>query len=304
MSDPDLARVLAAQHGDGSWGAQATLTGRIITTIFTARSLQEAGVAAPGGAAQAALDRALDVLAATAIVEGAASITGAGDGVLSCYSGMLARLMVNAGRAEQAQPLLDWIVRYQPVVFGGIGYHQPPEPMWGEYLRHRYGGCMASTTCLLGLVPTLSALVIAERAGLPVAAQPQLTAMRRLLTDRRVLFARSGTVLPLAGRTKADPTGTRWLAPAFPRDYVIDLIELVQLAVDLDVPADALTEAVELIASWRLPDGGWPMSGTRRLPLAYRPEKVDRRRSSPIITARVAALGLLPASPQREGGVG
>ena len=109
-------------------------------------------------------------------------------------------------RAVSVTALLDWIVRYQPVVFGGIGYHQPPEPMWGEYLRHRYGGCMASTTCLLGLVPTLSALVIAERAGLPVAARPQLTAMRRLLIDRRVLFARSGTVLPLAGRTKADPT--------------------------------------------------------------------------------------------------
>lgn len=289
----ELARVIAAQHPDGSWGQHTSASRRIVPTIFTARSLQESRVDAGS-----ALDRALDFLEATAVVDGGVSIDGSHDSVLSCYTGILANLLVRADRFESARPLLEWIVRYQPVVFGGTTYHQPDGPMWGDYLRHRYGGCMAvSTTCLLGLVPSMAALVAGKRAGIEVAAGTHLEAMRRLLTDRRVMFGRAGAVLPLAGRTRKDPTGTRWLAPAFPLDYVIDLVELVQLAVDVGVPADAMTDAVQLIESWRLPAGGWPMLGTRRIPDAYRPERVDRRRASPIISRRVAGLGLLPGAP-------
>ena len=92
-------------------------------------------------------------------------------------------------------------------------------------------------------------------------------------------------------RTRNDPSGTRWLLPAFPLDYVIDLVELVQLAIELGVPTDAISEAIEVIGSWLLPDGGWPMLGSRRLTDGYRPESLSRSRSSTIITSRVAALG-------------
>ena len=238
------------------------------------------------------LPRALDYLVRTAVVDGGGSIDGSRDSVLSCYTGMLARLLVRAGRLDEAEPLLQWILRYQPVAFGGTAYHEPVGPIWGEYLRRRFGGCMADTTCLLGLLPTVSALVAARDAGMVLAADAHLGAMRQLLVDRRVMFGRSGAIMPLAGSTKADPTGTRWLVPAFPLDYVIDLIELVHLATRLGVPHGAMTEAIDLIGSWRLPGGGWPLLGTRRLTDAYRPETVNRRRPSEITTRRVAALGL------------
>ena len=275
------------QRADGSWGQQATAPGRIVPTIFAARSLQEAGLDD-----DPCLLRALDFLSRSAVVDGGGAIYGTRDSVVPCYTGMIARLFMGAGRAEAAMPLLQWIVRYQPIVYGGVVYHEPAGPLWGEYLRTRYGGCMAGTTCLMGLVPTVSALAAARRAGLAVDADAHVTAMRRLLTDRRVMFGRSGAIMPLAGRTKTDPEGTRWVFPAFPLDYVIDLVELVQLAVDVDVPATAMTEAVDLIRSWRLADGGWPMLGTRRVRLAYRPEPVNRRRRSTTITRRVAELGL------------
>jgi len=281
------AELAARQRPDGSLGQQASEGGRIVTTIFAARSLQEAGLHDEPG-----LSRALDFLAQTAVVDGGGSIYGTHDSVVPCYTGMLAGLLVRAGRAQEAAPLLSWIIHHQPVAFGGLVYHKPQGPLWGEYLRRRYGGCMATTTCLLGLVPAISALVSARKAGLDVEGEPQLEAMRNLLTDRRLMFGRSGTVMPLAGRTKADPSGTRWLLPAFPLDYLIDLVELVQLAIDLGVPTGAMSEAIEAIASWRLPDGGWPMLGSRRLTEAYRPESLSRSRSSTIITDRVAALGL------------
>ena len=282
-----LDRLADQQRDDGSWGQHATAPGRIVPTIFGARSLQEAGLDA-----EPCLSRALDFLARTAIADGGGSIYGTRDSVVPCYTGMLARLLVRAGRAETAMPLLQWIVRHQPVVYGGVVYHQPASPLWGEYLRTRYGGCMAATTCLLGLVPAVSALVVARRAGLSVDADTHVTAMRNLLVDRQVMFGRSGAIMPLAGRTKADPDGTRWVLPAFPLDYVIDLVELVQLATDVGVPADAMAHAVDLIGSWRLADGGWPMLGTRRVSPAYRPEPVDRRRRSATITRRMTDRGL------------
>lgn len=282
-----LELLATGQREDGSWGKQATAPGRIVPTIFAARSLQEAGLDD-----EPRLSRALDFLSRNAVVDGGGSIYGTRDSVVPCYTGMMARLLVRAGRAEAAMPLLQWIVRYQPVVYGAVVYHQPAGPLWGEYLRKRYGGCMAATTCLLGLVPAVSALTAARRAGLTVAADAQVTAMRNLLIDRRVMFSRSGAIMSLAGRTKTDPEGTRWVFPAFPLDYVIDLVELVQLAIDVDVPANAMAEAVDLIRSWRLTDGGWPMLGTRRLSLAYRPEPVNRRQRSDIITRRVTELGL------------
>lgn len=277
----------ARQLPDGSFGQKASPQARIVPTVFAARSLQEGGI--PD---HPALPRALDYLARVAVVDGGGSIDGRRDSVLSCYTGMLAKLFVGAGRLDEAEPLLQWILRYQPVAFGGTAYLEPVGPMWGEYLRHRFGGCMADTTCLLGLVPTVSALVAARDAGMVLAADAHLGAMHQLLVDRRVMFGRSGEIMPLAGPTKADPTGTRWLVPAFPLDYVIDLIELVHLATRLGVPRSAMSEAIDLIGSWRLPGGGWPLLGTRRLTDAYRPETVNRRRPSEITTRRVAALGL------------
>ncbi len=287
-----LERLAAEQREDGSWGHQATASGRIVPTIFAARSLQEAG-----RDDEPCLLHALDFLSRIAVVDGGGSIHGTRDSVVPCYTGMMARLLVRAGRSHEAMPLLQWIVQYQPVVYGGVVYHEPPGPPWGDYLRTRYGGCMAGTTCLLGLVPAISALVAARSAGLSVSVDDHVTAMRRLLTDRRVMFSRAGSILPLAGRTKADPQGTRWALPTFPLNYVIDLVELVQLARDVDVPANAMTESVELIKSWRLADGSWPLLGTRRVSPAYRPEPVNRRRRSDTITRRVTELGLEVVDP-------
>ena len=194
----------ARQHADGSFGQQASPRARILPTIFAARSLQDDGVHDHPG-----LPRAVDYLLRTAVVDRGGSIDGRHDSVLSCYTGMLARLLVKAGRLDEAEPLLQWILRHQPVAFGGTAYSEPVGPMWGEYLRYRFRGCMAGTTCLLGLVPTVSALVAARDAGMVLAADSHLGAMRQLLVDRRVMFGRSGTIMPLAGRTKADPTGTR-----------------------------------------------------------------------------------------------
>lgn len=290
----DRRGIVRVTAPDGSWGRSAEPSARIVPTVFAARSLQEGAV--PVGAES--LQRALSFLADVAVVDGGGSIAGTRNSVLSCYTGMLALLFIRGGRPEDGRPLLEWIIQYQPIAFGGRrSYHRPAGPAWGDYLRQRYGGCMAETTCLLGLVPTMLALTAARRVGLGIDSERHEAAFRDLLIDRRVMFGRSGQIMPLAGRTKADPAGVRWLLPAFPLDYVIDLVSLVHVAREVGVGWSAMTEATDLITSWRLPDGGWPMLGKRRIEYAYRPEPVDRRRRSDLITNRIAALRLPGHTP-------
>ena len=281
-----LEQVLTAQRPDGTWGRSEVLAARIVPTIFAARSLQE--FAAPGRGP--ALGRALDVLADVAVVDGGGAIRGTRDSVLSCNTGMLALLFLRAGRGRQATPLIEWILRFQPIAYGDRTYHRP-QAHWDDYLAHRYGGCMARSTCLLGLIPTIQALVEARRS-LAVDTSAQETAFRDLLTERRLIFGRGGQIMPLAGRAKADPHGTRWLAPAFPLNYVVDMVALAHVAREVGLPWDAMPEAANFIRSWELPEGGWPMLGARQIEYAYRPDPVARHRRSEIITRRVEALGL------------
>lgn len=285
-----LEHVLAAQRPDGSWGRSEVLAARIVPTIFAARSLQESVAPRRGPA----LDRALDLLAAVAVVEGGGAIRGTRDSVFSCYTGMLALLFLRAGRGHQATPLIEWILRYQAVTFGDRIFHRP-QAHWDDYLAHRYGGCMANSTCLLGLIPTIQALVEARRS-LAVDTTAQEAAFKDLLTERRLMFGRGGGIMPLAGRTKADPHGTRWLAPAFPLTYIVDVVALAHVAREVGLPWEAMPEAANLIRSWELPAGGWPMLSARRIDYAYRPDPVARGRRSEIITRRVEALELPSSS--------
>ena len=119
----------------------------------------------------------------------------------------VARLLIRSHRLDDAAPLLDWILTFQPVAHGGVTYHQPTGPMWGSYLRTRFGGCMAETTCVLGLVLTMSARVAARDCGVDLGSDSQLVVMKQLLTDRRVMFGRSGSIMALAHPSRWTPTG-------------------------------------------------------------------------------------------------
>lgn len=125
------AELVARQRPDGSFGRQDSEGGRIVTTIFAARSLQEAGLGEEPG-----LSRALDFLDQAAVVDCGGSIFGTRDSVVPCYTGIVARLLVRAGRAQEAAPLLAWILR-SPCRPGSpfIRRRRPPPP-WLRRMCH------------------------------------------------------------------------------------------------------------------------------------------------------------------------
>lgn len=278
-----LTRLAGRQREDGSFGSRAEPPARILTTLMAVRSLTDAGLT----------DRAemmaagLDFLAEHAVVSGGGAIRGRRDSVLPCYTGVLAEVFLRGGRPDRAEPLLTWISAHQQIRSGGLD-HAPGAQPWADYLRTRYGGCLASTSCLIGAVAGVGALVAGRRSGVPIPrrALALIDGMRRVLAERTVCHAHDGTVLPLAGRTTADPDGTRWTAPAFPRNYLPDLLDLLHLAVRLEVPADRLAPAWATLRRWQLPDGRWVMGGKRMLTVAFRPEPRNVRRPSAWITLR------------------
>ncbi|MEV0902758.1 hypothetical protein [Actinoplanes sp. NPDC049802] len=285
----EIADVLAKQAADGSWGDAPQACRRILPTFWTAKTFSELGMTAD----HSGLGRALEFLDAHTVVEdGGVSINGRPDGVLSCYTGIMADMMLRAGRPDAAAGPLSWIATYQHVRYGGRDYLGVTRPVWGRYLATRYGGCLAGTTCLLGVVKCGLALVRARDAGLGTPeGQRVLDAIRDLLADREVFRRRDGDVIPLgAAPTAHGPAAERWLAPAFPLTYQTDLLEMAQLAVDVDVPAERMTAALTRIAAWRLPDGTWPMLRSCPAPTCYRPERPARRTGSRWITLRVLRL--------------
>ncbi len=274
---PDVVASFASQHADGSWGNHTRAGNRLLPTLWMVKTLAEMGL----DRHHAGWERAAGFLATHGHAEGGVfSVSGAREGVLSCYVGIAALTYLEGGLPELALPQVDWIVRHQEVKVGGSDRRIEPALEWAPHLRTKYGGCMAETTCLVGLLRAGRALALAGRpADAELVAQ-----IREAFLERRLIYASNGSVMPLAvSPGKADS----WLRPTFPLDWRIDLIELLAFVSGTGAADPRMQEAIDEIAEWQLPDGTWPL---RR---AYRPEQLSgferpsKTRSSPMVTLRV-----------------
>ena len=272
-----VSEALESQRSDGSWGGHDRAANRLLPTLWMAKTLGELGLdrANPGWL------QAVEFLVEVGHTDdGVFSISGSRDGVLSCYVGIAAGLYLSGGLGDLAQPQLDWILRYQEVRAGGQDLRSEPVESWGPHLKTKYGGCMAETTCLVGLLREGRALVMSG-----CAEAPRLVGgIRSAFLEREVMYTSSGRYLPLAvAPKKADS----WLAPSFPLDWRVDLIEVVDFLSHAG-PADMrMQKAVDKIAEYQLPDRTWPLRRTYRSEHLPSIERPSTRRSSPMITVRV-----------------
>ncbi len=277
---PAIVQGLESQRSDGSWGEREPAAARLLPTLWMAKTLGELGLSDD----DAEWSRAIDFLIEAGSTDGGVfSIRGTRDGVLSCYVGIAGSLYLAAGRVEMASRQVEWIVRHQEVKSGGETL-RPGGANWGSYLRERYGGCMSDTTCLVGLLRVGDVL----RKWLAVKPNDEgrvlLDAIREVFLQRRVMFRSNGSVIPLAVSPKNAGT---WLAPTYPLDWRVDLIEAIDFLAHSGPPDPRIQDAVDHLVGLRLPDGTWPL---RR---AYQPEhlpKLERlsaKTGSPLITMRV-----------------
>lgn len=277
IRQPVVQEAFSAQRNDGSWGAKERPGSRLLPTLWVVKTLTELGV----DASSHQWRRAVEFLVEHGHADNNVfSISGRRDGVLSCYVGIAALLYLQGSCPDLAKPQLDWIIRFQEVKAGGRDRRVEPVAEWSTHLRTRYGGCMAETTCLVGLLRVGRALAMSGRsdAGLLVGA------IREVFLERRLMYTTEGSLLPLAvSPSKADS----WLAPTFPLDWRIDLIEVLDFVSRTGNHDERMQDAIAAISGFRLPDGTWPLRRTFRPEQLPSVERPNTRRSSPMITLRV-----------------
>ena len=218
---------------------------------------------------------------------GVFSIDGHDGGVLSCYVGIAGETYLRAGRADLAEPQIEWILHHQEVRVGGRSRRGQATMLWDERLRTRYGGCMATTTCLIGLVKAGRALCYWLERSADQRASELLAVIREVFLERRLLYRRDGTVMPLGG---SGGQAVRWLDPAFPLDWHTDLLEVLDLVAAAGVIDERVQPAIERLARTQSPDGSWPLRASFP-PSDIAPlERRSRRRGSPLVTSRVIGV--------------
>jgi hypothetical protein len=276
-SEPIVA-AFAAQRADGSWGRDdGEEHARILPTLRMLETLSALGAGGHPGAA-----RAIDFLAAAAHVEGGVfSISGRRDGVLSCYVGMAGSIYSGCGALDHAQGQIEWLLRHQEVSRDGQPLRSDKPVLWDSHLRTRYGGCMSSTTCLVGLVKAGRAL----STSADERAMALRTAIREAFLERELMFDSRANIVPIG---VAPARRDEWLLPTFPLDYRTDVIEVLDVVAHAGPPDSRLQPAIDALVKWRLPDGSWPL---RRAfwPVGFPVrERKSLRAGSPIVTLRAA----------------
>ena len=241
-----VQEAFARQRPDGSWGGADDARSRILPTLWMVKLLAELGIDDGHDGWQAGAG----FLAQHAHTgTGVFSIDGGVGGVLSCYVGIAGETYLLGGRADLAEPQIEWILRHQEVRVDSRTRRHPAPLLWDERLRTRYGGCMATTTCLIGLVKVGRAL----RSWLERSADPHaselLDTIREVFLERRLLYRRDGTVMPLGG---SGAQAERWLDPAFPLDWHTDLLEVLDLVTTPGVVDERMAPALERLAESQL----------------------------------------------------
>jgi len=276
-SMPNVRAAFEIQRPDGSWGDHDRAANRVLPTLWTVKTLGEMGLAE----GHEGWEKAVDFLVAHGHTdEGVFAINGSRDGVLSCYVGLAAIVYLSGGLRTLAHPQLEWIRRHQEVRVAGEERRDDPLEEWSPHLKTKYGGCMAETSCLVGLLRSGRALASSGCEWAP----PLAATIREVFLERRLLYTSGGGIVPLAVSPKK---AASWLEPTFPTDWRVDLIELVEFVARTGPGDERMQDAIDKIVEYQLPDGTWPL---RRAFSPDYPGGLERprlRKPSPMITMRV-----------------
>ncbi len=176
------------------------------------------------------------------------SITGKSEDLLPCYNAMLIEAFSKLGQADLplVKTAVDWILNYQ--VFG-----RNEQTSWQGKGIKKYGGCMKSTPCFIGIAKTVKALIYYASAS--------------TTKDVRVIDAiNKGTEYLLQHNlfqrlSNKEPINNHILDIAYPQSYQLNIIELLDIAFMAKRMNDAgVKDAVVYIMGMKIKDDGWKIN--------------------------------------------
>ena len=171
------------------------------------------------------------------------SLSGEAKDLLACYNAMIVHtlLRLRSDRLEEIEKGVQWILQYQAVRRGETC-------QWNEPGIQKYGGCMRSVPCYLGVVKSMLALSAAQTVFSNPQIPQKLQRGLEYILQHRVFF-----------RLSEDTPITKDLGKlTFPFTYKSSVLEILRLLAEnhcLDDPRCAL--AKEWVTQRQQKDGTW-----------------------------------------------
>lgn len=146
------------------------------------------------------------------------SFTGVKEDIVPCYNAMIIEALSKLGEAESTlvQQAVQWIKDYQFFQRGG-------KTTWTGKGIYKYGGCLNSTPCFIGIAKTLKALIYyRNRSGLrnDVKLDTMIDEATNYIKQHHFCYRLSN----------GKPISKHILEPAFPASYVLSIVELLEIA--------------------------------------------------------------------------
>ena len=144
------------------------------------------------------------------------SLTGKAADLLPCYNAMLIEALSKLGQAESSavQNAVEWIKKYQP-------FERGTTVTWTGAGVKKYGGCLKSTPCFIGVAKSVKALISYDKA-----TGHQDGHITSLITKGMNYILKHELYKRL---TNKEPINNHILDLAFPASYQLNIVELLEL---------------------------------------------------------------------------
>ncbi len=193
----------------------------------------------------------LNKLGELAFCEDGFSFSGKSDDMLSCYNSMIVSILLrmNYPLKERIKKGIDWILDYQNLERGA-------ENKWTGSRIFKYGGCMRSTPCYIGIVKAMIALTdFKKRADYVLDANIEKKLEKGLayILDHQIYLRHS----------KGQPITADILKLTYPFSYKTNVIEILRLLKDNNLASDKRCDlAKAYIQSKMHKDGFWRVNSS------------------------------------------
>jgi hypothetical protein len=179
------------------------------------------------------------------------SVTGKSDGILSCYNSMITSILIRMDYSDKYRidKGIEWILKYQNIERGAIN-------TWTGSRILKYGGCMKTTPCYIGIVKAIIALSDSKKYSDSLfndKIENKLTQGLNYILDHQIYIRQSNGQPITKDITKL----------TYPFSYKTNLIEIFRLLKDNNLDTDnRCNPSKEYLRSKKQKDGFWKINSS------------------------------------------
>ncbi|NJN26467.1 MAG: hypothetical protein HC819_11065 [Cyclobacteriaceae bacterium] len=179
------------------------------------------------------------------------SITGKREDILSCYNSMITSILIKMdySHRDRINKGIEWILKYQNIERGAVN-------KWTGSRILKYGGCMKSTPCYIGVVKAMIALSDYRKYSdfnINAQCEHKLTLGLKYILDHQIYYRQSNRQPITKDITKL----------TYPFSYKTNIIEILRLLKDNNLYSDLRCDlAKEYLRTKQQKDGCWKINSS------------------------------------------